>query len=322
MVPKHSATNLRRTCVYTKTDSLSLSENFPRTRKDEVATNDLRPITSRDASSSLAKLGAGEVTPYPAHEAAGLAGEGGKRSARTPVKQTPNARSRARARTEEWSDAQSGRLHGVSGGSSAMTSGQFFETSSSFIRRTRSGRVPNVASTSGEGAIVRRRGSLPACGLAKCGSTAGWEMSGERPCEDCGGGVIHTGEEFLCAACHRTSNRWTHLGPNLLDDAIAWANECRAVGAGLPRAVVKSFVPSEACLCPSGDCFYFNLMKVRLESNRQTTRIPCGTNKSSYWRTGGERVRQYQLYFTGEGVHSLHRRWYAEDERGDRCGKR
>ena len=113
--------------------------------------------------------------------------------------------------------------------------------------------------------------------------------------------MIHAGEEFLCAACDRTSNSWKHLGPNLLDDAIVWAKGYRAAGAGLPRVVVKSFVLSEACLCPSSDCFYFSLKKFRFEDNRQTC-IPYGTHKSSCWRTGGERARQYQLYFTGEGV--------------------
>ena len=223
------------------------------------------------------------------------------------MKQTPNARPRARARTEERPDAQFGGLHGVSGGSRTMTLCQFSEASSSSIGRTRSGRVQNVQYTSEErDVVVPRDGSFPACGLARCGSTAVWEMIGERPCENCGGGVIHTSEEFLCAACHRTSNRWKHLGPDLLDDAIAWANECRAAGVGLPRAVVKSFVPSEACLCPLGDCFYHNLTKVRLEGNRRTC-ISCGTNKGSRWRTGGERARQYQLYFTGEGLHRTDR---------------
>ena len=217
------------------------------------------------------------------------------------MKQTPNARPRARARTEEWSNLQSGRLHGDSGGSSAVTSGHPSETSSAFIRRTRSGRVPNVASDSGERAIVGRRGTPPACGLAQCGSTARWEMSGEGPCEDCGGGVSHTGEEFLCAACHRPSNSWRHLGPGLLDDAIAWAKECRAAGTGLPGAVVKSFVPSQACLCKASDCFFLGLKRFRTEGSRQVC-VPCGSQKSKYWRTGGERAQQYQLYFTGDEV--------------------
>ena len=158
---------------------------------------------------------------------------------------------------------------------------------------------------SGEGTNRKRRGSLPACGLEKCGSTAGWAMVGEGPCEDCGGGVFHTGEDFLCAACHRTSPRWYHLGPSVRGDAVAWVQECRAVGAGLPTAVVKSFVPSGACLFSWSDCFFLTLKKYRekyREQNQQHVCIPCGTNKSHYWRTGAERAQQYQLYFTGEGV--------------------
>ena len=73
-----------------------------------------------------------------------------------------------------------------------------------------------------------------------------WAMSGKGPCEGCGGGVIHTGEEFLCAACYRISDCWKHLGPNLRDDAIARVKKCRATGAGLSAA--------SSCqeLCPFG----------------------------------------------------------------------
>ena len=70
-------------------------------------------------------------------------------------------------------------------------------------------------------------------------------MGGEGPCTNCGGGEIHT----LYAACHDTSDRCKHLGPDLRDDAIAWVTECRVADAGLPTAVVNSFFPSEACLC-------------------------------------------------------------------------
>ena len=82
--------------VIAKPGSLSLSETFPCTHKDEVA-----------ASLSPAELGAGKVTSYPAHKTADIAAEARKRSACTPVKQTLNARFRAGARTEEWSDIQS-----------------------------------------------------------------------------------------------------------------------------------------------------------------------------------------------------------------------
>ena len=80
--------------------------------------------------------------------------------------------------------------------------------------------------------------------------------------------MIHTGEEFLCAACHRPSNCWKHLWPNLLDDAIAWAKECQAAGIGLPGAVIKSFVPLEACLCTSSHCFCLSLSEFRTENIR------------------------------------------------------
>ena len=61
--------------------------------------------------------------------------------------------------------------------------------------------------------------------------------------------MIHTGEEVLCAARHDTSDRCKLLGPDLRDNAIIWVTEYRAPRAGLPTTVVKSFIPSEACLC-------------------------------------------------------------------------
>ena len=134
---------------------------------------------------------------------------------------------------------------------------------------TRSGRVRRSASISREGTNRKRPGPRPVCGLEKCGSTVGWAVCGERPREDCGGGVNHTGDDFLCAAFHRTSPRWYYLGPIVLDDAIRWVRECRAAGAGLPTAVVESFVPSGACLCSSGDCFLANLRKYIDKSQRK-----------------------------------------------------
>ena len=150
MVPTCSTTNVEKTYVIVKTDPLSLSETYPCTHKNEVA-----------ALSSTAKLGAEKVASYPAHKAADIAAETKKRSARTPVKHTPNARLRARTRTEEWSDFQSDQVNGVSGGSSVVTSGQLFETSSRLVFCTRSGRVPKCASNCGERTDVKRRGPPP-----------------------------------------------------------------------------------------------------------------------------------------------------------------
>ena len=227
-----------------------------------------------------AELGAGQVTIYPAHKVASRTAEAGKRSARTLVKQTPNVRPRAQARTEKWSNSKAYRYDVVSGGSSAGTSGQSSEGSSRVFLGTRSGRVRTCASMFGEGTNRKRRGSFPMCSLEKSGSSARWAMGGKGACEDCGGGVIHTGEDFLCAACHRTSPRWYYLGPNLRDGAITWAKECRVVGADLPTAAVKSFVPLGACLCSSGDCFFSNLRKYG-EKSQDHARIPCHTNKST-----------------------------------------
>ena len=57
------------------------------------------------------------------------------------MKQTPNVRLRARARTEEWPDSQLDRVDVVSGGSSAVTSGQSSDASSGVLIGTGSGRV-------------------------------------------------------------------------------------------------------------------------------------------------------------------------------------
>ena len=127
--------------------------------------------------------------------------------------------------------------------------------------------------------------------------------AGKDPLEIGKGGLFTPArDEFLCAACYRTAPHWHHLGPIYFEDAIRWVGECRAAGGGLPTAVVESFAPSEACLCSSGDCFLANLRKCRDKSQRREC-IPCGTNKSDWWKTGGERAGQYQLYFTGERVH-------------------
>ena len=151
IVPTNSSTHVRITCSIAKTDARSPSKIFPCTHKDEVTASDLRPITSGGISSLPAELGSGQVTIYPAHKVATEASEGGKRCARTPVKQTPNVRPRARARTEEWSGSQSDRVDVVSGGSSAVTSGQSSEGSSRVLLGTRSGRIRTCASMSGEG---------------------------------------------------------------------------------------------------------------------------------------------------------------------------
>ena len=151
IVPTNSSTHVRITCSIAKTDARSPSKIFPCTHKDEVTASDLRPITSGGISSLPAELGSGQVTIYPAHKVATEASEGGKRCARTPVKQTPNIRPRARARTEEWSGSQSDRVDVVSGGSSGVTSGQSSEGSSRGLLGTRSGRIRTCASMSGEG---------------------------------------------------------------------------------------------------------------------------------------------------------------------------
>ncbi|CAM9236144.1 unnamed protein product [Ascophyllum nodosum] len=249
-----SAQNLCKT--YTSGQQTPIPDDG--SHKDKVAASDLRLITS-----------GGNLSSLPAQNVASQAAEAGKRSVRTPVKQTPNVRPRARARTEEWSDSQSDCVDGVSGGSSAVTSAQSPEASSGVSLSTRSGRVRRSASMSREGTNRKRRGPQPACSLEKCGSTAGWAMCGEGPCEDCGGGVIHARDDFLCAAYHRTAPHWHHLGPSYLEDAIIWVGECRAAGGGLPTAVVESFVPSGACLCSSGDCFLANLRKHRDKSQRR-----------------------------------------------------
>ena len=126
-------------------------------------------------------MGAGKVTSYPAHKAADIAAEARKRSARTPVKHTPNARLRARARTEEWFDFLSDRVTGVSGGSSIVTSGHSSGTSSRLILRTRSGRVPKCVLIYGERTNVKRRGPPPVQGRQTCECTAVWDMGGKDP---------------------------------------------------------------------------------------------------------------------------------------------
>ena len=153
--------HVTRTCAIAKTDARSPSLTLPCTHKIEVATSDLRPITP------------GGISSLPAQKVSSQVAEAGKRSVRTPVKQTPNVRPRARAKTEEWSDSQSNHVDGVSGGNSAVTSAQSSEASSRVSLGNRSGRVRRSASMSREGTNEKRPGPRPVCGLEKCGSTAG-----------------------------------------------------------------------------------------------------------------------------------------------------
>ena len=166
---------------------------------------------------------------------------------------------------------------------------------------TRSGRVPINSVISGGQPIAKKRKRKALCGLDKCGSTSEWAMSQGAACVDCG--VTHTGNEFLCAACHRTEdgiNIWRHLGPSMYAEAIAWFEQCRAAGEGLPTCVVESFVPSTSCLCSRNDCFfaYFNKYRGKVPENKC---VPCGSTKSVRWRSGGARAEQYQLFFEGAG---------------------
>ena len=53
-------------------------------------------------------------------------------------------------------------------------------------------------------------------------------------------------------ACYLTGDgttSWFHLGPSLYAQAIAWVEEFRAAGEGLPTYVVESFVRSTSCPC-------------------------------------------------------------------------
>ena len=214
------------------------------------------------------------------------------------MKQTPNVRPRACARTEEWSNLQPGRPHDVSGLSSAVTSGHPSETPSSFIPRTRSGRVPNVASTSGERAIVRRHGPLRRAALRNVDLRPSVDNEREKtPVK-----IVESShrQEVLVRRLSPPVEALAALGAEYSRRHHRMGEERRAAGAGLPQAVVKSYASSEACSCPASDCFFFSFKKFRFEDNRQTC-IPCGTHKSSQWRTGGERARQHQLYFTGRG---------------------
>ena len=212
-MPTYSSTHVvRRICPIAKNDARSPLETVPCTHKDEVAASDLRSITSGDTLSLPAELGAGQVTIYPAHKVASQAAEAGKRSARTSAKQTPNVRPRARARTEEESDSKLYRVDVVSGGSSAVTSGQSSEGSSRVFLGTRSGRVRTCASMSGVGTNRKRRGSFPVCSLEKSGSSARWAMGGKGPCEDCGGGFYsHWQGFFVCRLPVGRIMLWTRV---------------------------------------------------------------------------------------------------------------
>ena len=226
--------------------------------------------------------------------------EARKRNTRSPLEQTPDARPRVRVKTDKGSTAQSDGGKGMSGSNGTMSGGQSLGASSRGSATTCSGSVPISRVIPVGKPIVKRRGRKALCGLGKCGSTAEWAKSQGAACVDCG--VAHTDNEFLCAACHRTGHgwsRWNHLGPDLRAQAVAWVEECRAVGEGLPTCVVGSFVPSAACLCSSADCFYAAFIAYRRAD--ENICVPCGSTNTVYWRSGGELAEHYQLFFKGAG---------------------
>lgn len=118
--------------------------------------------------------------------------------------------------------------------------------------------------------------------------------------EDCS--ISHPEHELLCAACHLPTPglpSWKHLGPNLRNAAIAWVQECREAGEGMPECVVASFVPSGACLCVRGECFYLAFRRHRDRADVRMC-VPCGSTISAFWRTGGVRAEQYRVFFEDE----------------------
>ena len=152
-----------------------------------------------------------------------------KRNTRAPLEHTRDARPRVRTRTGKGSTVQSDGDEVVSGGSGTMSGEQSSNASSCESVITRSDRVPINSVISGGQPIAKKCGRKTLCGLDKCRSTSEWVMSQGAACGD--SGAVYSGNEFLCAACHRTGDgnkRWFHLGPSLYAQAIAWVEECRA----------------------------------------------------------------------------------------------
>ncbi|CAM9094088.1 unnamed protein product [Ascophyllum nodosum] len=223
-----------------------------------------------------------------------------KRITHPPLEHTANDRPRV----------QQGRAKGppcramgtkLSGGSGTMSDEKYSNAFSRGGAITRSGRVPINSVISGGQPIAKKHTRKGLCGLDKCGSTSEWDMPQGAAFVDCG--AAHTGNELLYATCHRTgygTKRWIHLGPSLYTKAFAWFEQCRAAGEGLPTYVVESFVPSTSCLCLRSDCFFATFDKYRRKVPGNMC-APCGSTKSGYWRIGGERAEQYQLFFEGAG---------------------
>lgn len=85
--------------------------------------------------------------------------------------------------------------------------------------------------------------------------------------------------------------------------AGAWVERCRGGEGVLPERVVASFVPSGACVCIiRNDCFFraFEREKGTGEGpSKSLCVLPCGSTKSSTWRTANMHCccDQYQLFF-------------------------
>lgn len=259
----------------------------PHIRQAEVDAGDLRRLAPGNPLPSTCELGAGSTWGPPARGVT----EAGERSTRLPEEHALDSKPRVCTRTGE----------GVSEGSGAGPGGHSSGLSSNGRVTTRSGRVPVPPAISGSQATKSKRKRSALCGLDPCGSTSGWVNPVGGRCGDCG--ETHAVDDLLCAACHRPpadGSRWKHLGPELLQRAIVWAEE-GLVAAGLPAKVVASFVPPSACLCQRSDCFYSSFRKIRSKFDRREC-VPCGATKTTVWKRAGIRAEQLQLFFQGDGA--------------------
>ena len=87
-------------------------------------------------------------------------------------------------------------------------------------------------------------------------------------CSKCPGSVVHSHDDKLCSACHRSPNDdgFRHLRADRLGRAVDFVAAWRQGQKTLPSALVRDLRPSNDCLCARPDCFLRQLLSKWLQS--------------------------------------------------------
>lgn len=153
------------------------------------------------------------------------------------------------------------------------------------FKRTKDRSRPTLPRVEPQAVQREKRTRRMLCGLQS--RDCGWVTPDPGvKCNKCPGDVVHSAEEKLCAACHRSageSKTFVHLREVLLRRAVGFVVQLRDTGR-LPPVLVNGFLPSSACLCRRADCFHAFLKDLE-ESRRKRICVGCGGSYSGRKKT-------------------------------------